>query len=49
MAVKPVQDRFASEAVSAEKPQLHVEPSKSTKTAEATLPTGGVVATVPAQ
>jgi hypothetical protein len=49
VAVKPVQDRFASETVSAEKPQLHVEPPKSTKTAEATLPTGGVVATVPAQ
>jgi hypothetical protein len=38
---KPVQDRFASETVSAEKPQ--VAPSRSTtKTAEAMAPTGGV-------
>ena len=36
---KPAQDRFASEAVEEEKPQ---PPSKSTKTAEALVPTGGV-------
>jgi hypothetical protein len=47
VTVKPVQDRFASETVSAEKPQ--VAPSKSTKTAEATVPTGGVAVTAPAQ
>jgi hypothetical protein len=41
---KPIQDRFVSEAVSAEKP---LAPSKSTKTAEATAPTGGVVTTAP--
>jgi hypothetical protein len=41
---KPMQDRFVSEAVSAEKP---LAPSKSTKTAEATAPTGGVAATAP--
>ncbi|MEA2867343.1 MAG: hypothetical protein QOE39_2058 [Bradyrhizobium sp.] len=46
LAVKPVQDRFASEAVSAEKP---LAPSKSTKTAEATVPTGGVTAAGPAK
>jgi hypothetical protein len=45
---KPVQDRFASETVSAEKPQA-VSPPKSTKTAEATVPTGGVAAPAPAQ
>ena len=39
---KPVQDRFVSEAVSAEKP---LPAAKSTKTAEATVPTGGVAAT----
>jgi len=41
---KPVQDRFASETVSAEKPQVQAAPSKSTKTAEAAVPTGGAVA-----
>jgi hypothetical protein len=41
---KPMQDRFVSEAVSAEKP---LAPSKSTKTAEATAPTGGIAATPP--
>jgi hypothetical protein len=41
---KPMQDRFVSEAVSAEKP---LAPSKSTKTAEAAAPTGGVAATAP--
>jgi hypothetical protein len=47
--LKPVQDRFASEAVSTEKPQGQVASSKSTKTAEATVPTGGVAVAVPAQ
>jgi hypothetical protein len=42
VTVKPVQDRFASETVSAEKPAVQVAPSKSTKTAEAMAPTGGV-------
>jgi hypothetical protein len=46
LAAKPVQDRFVSEAVSAEKP-LAASP-KSTKTAEAVVPTGGAV-TAPAQ
>ena len=41
---KPVQDRFVSDAVGAEKP---VTAPKSTKTAEATVPTGGVAATPP--
>ncbi len=46
---KPVQDRFASETVSAEKAQVQIAPSsKSTKTAEATVPTGGA-APAPAQ
>jgi hypothetical protein len=44
VSVKTVQDRFVSEAVSAEKP---LPVLKSTKTAEATVPTGGVAA--PAQ
>jgi hypothetical protein len=44
LTTKPVQDRFVSEAVSAEKP---LAPSKSTKTAEATAPTGGAAATAP--
>jgi hypothetical protein len=39
---KPVQDRFASETVSTEKPQVPLAPSRSTKTAEATVPTGSV-------
>jgi len=47
VTIKPVQDRFASETVSAEKPQ--VVPSRSTKTAEATVPTGGVAVAAPAQ
>ena len=38
---KPVQDRFVSEAVSLEKP---VAAGKPTKTAEASVPTGGVAA-----
>jgi hypothetical protein len=44
LVAKPVQDRFVSETVTAAKPQLA---SKSTKTAEAAVPTGGVAA--PAQ
>jgi len=47
VAAKPVQDRFASETVSAEKPQA--ASAKSTKTAEATVPTGGVAPVAPAQ
>jgi hypothetical protein len=42
---KPVQDRFVSSAV---EEQVPVQPAKSTKTAEATVPTGGA-ATTPAQ
>jgi hypothetical protein len=45
VVAKPVQDRFASETVSAEKPQAVASP-RSTKTAEATVPTGGGVAPV---
>jgi hypothetical protein len=44
-SLKPVQDRFVSEAVSVEKP---LSAPKTTKTAEALVPTGGV-ATAPAQ
>ncbi len=44
LSPKPVQDRFVSEAVGAEKPAA---PPKSTKTAEATVPTGGIAATTP--
>jgi hypothetical protein len=40
LPAKPMQDRFASETVSAEKPQS-VAPRSSTKTAEAMVPTGG--------
>ena len=47
VVAKPVQDRFASETVSAEKPQA--ASPKSTKTAEATVPTGGVAPAAPAQ
>jgi hypothetical protein len=47
VVAKPVQDRFASETVSAEKPQA--ASPKSTKTAEATVPTGGVAPVTPAQ
>jgi hypothetical protein len=47
VVAKPVQDRFASETVSAEKPQA--ASTKSTKTAEATVPTGGVAPVAPAQ
>jgi hypothetical protein len=48
VVAKPVQDRFASETVSAEKPQA-ASPPKSTKTAEAIAPTGGVAPVAPAQ
>ncbi|MDP1583557.1 MAG: hypothetical protein Q8M18_09035 [Bradyrhizobium sp.] len=48
-AVKPIQDRFASETVSAEKSHLQVVPPRSTKTAEATAPTGGVAVAAPTQ
>ena len=41
VTVKPVQDRFASETVSAEKPQVATS-RPTTKTAEAMVPTGGV-------
>ncbi|HEY3892634.1 MAG TPA: hypothetical protein VGM00_11795, partial [Bradyrhizobium sp.] len=44
LSPKPVQDRFVGEAVGAEKPLV---PPKSTKTAEAIVPTGGVAATTP--
>jgi hypothetical protein len=47
VVAKPVQDRFVSETVSAEKPQA--ASAKSTKTAEATVPTGGVAPVAPAQ
>ena len=47
LPAKPMQDRFASETVSAEKPQI-AAPRPSTKTAEAMVPTGGAVP-VPAQ
>jgi hypothetical protein len=41
---KPMQDRFVSNAVEEE-----AQPAKSTKTAEAHVPTGGVAATAPQQ
>jgi len=47
VVAKPVQDRFVSETVSAEKPQA--ASAKSTKTAEATVPTGGVAPVAPPQ
>jgi hypothetical protein len=47
LTAKPTQDRFASETVKAEKP-LAVA-AKSTKTAEAAVPTGAVAVAVPAQ
>jgi hypothetical protein len=49
LPAKPTQDRFASETVSVEKPSAApVASPKSTKTAEAMVPTGGVAA-APAQ
>ena len=47
VVAKPVQDRFVSETVNAEKPQA--ASAKSTKTAEATVPTGGVAPVAPPQ
>ena len=47
VATKPVQDRFVSETASAEKSQA--ASGKSTKTAEATVPTGGVAPVAPPQ
>jgi hypothetical protein len=46
LAAKPLQDRAVSGAVEAE---AHPQAVKSTKTAEATVPTGGVAAPVPAR
>ena len=46
VAAKPVQDRFVSHAVDTE---TSPQPVKSTKTAEAVVPTGGVAATAPAK
>jgi hypothetical protein len=48
LPAKPTQDRFASETVSAEKPLPLAASPKSTKTAEAIVPTGSAV-TAPAQ
>jgi hypothetical protein len=47
VVAKQVQDRFVSETASAEKPQT--ASAKSTKTAEAAVPTGGVAPVAPAQ
>ncbi len=46
LPAKPVQDRFVSSAVPTE---ITPQPAKSTKTAEAVVPTGGVAVTAPAQ
>jgi hypothetical protein len=46
LAAKPLQDRFVSTAVETD---TTPPPAKSTKTAEATVPTGGVAATGPAR
>jgi hypothetical protein len=46
LAAKPVQDRFVANAVDA---GTDSQTSKSTKTAEALVPTGGVVKTAPAK
>ena len=46
LAQKPVQDRFVSSAVQT---GTNPAPAKSTKTAEAVVPTGGVAATAPAK
>jgi hypothetical protein len=43
---KPVQDRFAAGAADSE---INPQSAKSTKTAEASVPTGGVAAPAPAQ
>jgi hypothetical protein len=42
LTAKPVQDRFVSDHVGADKP---LAAPKSTKTAEATVPTGGIATT----
>jgi hypothetical protein len=47
LVAKPTQDRFVSSPVEAE--TIAPQPAKSTKTAEALVPTGGVGATAPAQ
>ena len=49
LTAKPVQDRFASELVRAEKPQPAPVSAKSTKTAEANVPGGAVAVAAPAQ
>jgi hypothetical protein len=46
LATKPVQDRYVSSAADAE---TNPQAAKSTKTAEAMVPTGGVSTTVPAK
>jgi hypothetical protein len=46
LTAKPVQDRFVNGAVEAE---TNPQPAKSTKTAEAVVPTGGVAAAAPAK
>jgi hypothetical protein len=46
LSVKPVQDRFVSSAVDTE---TNPQAAKSTKTAEARVPTGGVAAAAPAK
>ena len=46
LAAKPTQDRFVSSAVQTE---TSPQPAKSTKTAEAMVPTGGIVAAAPAK
>jgi hypothetical protein len=47
LAAKPVQDRFVSSAV--QKAETMPPPAKSTKTAEAMVPTGGIVVAAPAK
>src|SRR5213082_129500 len=47
VVTKPVQDRFVNETASAEKSQA--ASARSTKTAEATVPTGGVAPVAPPQ
>jgi hypothetical protein len=50
LPAKPMQDRFVSSAVETEtNPQPAALTVKSTKTAEATVPTGGVAAPAPAK
>jgi hypothetical protein len=46
LAAKPTQDRFVSSAVQTE---TNPQSAKSTKTAEAMVPTGGIVAAAPAK